>query len=373
VSEETPEAAGFTLRPSASVTGRALRQAPVVRPLVSVVITNYNYGRYLAEAATSVLTQRDVDVEVVIVDDASTDESLRVAGRLATLDNRVRLLVRDTNGGPVVAFNDGLGAATGQFVVRLDADDMLTPGSLARATALAETFPRVGLVYGHPLHFRTGDLPAARELARKWTVWPGQGWLERRCRLGHNCITSPEILMRTSVLRMVGGMRGLAHSHDLELWLRMARASDVGWVGGADQAWHRVHRESLSARELDVNRDLAERAEAFTTLFTDGQGDSQEDRRLLDIACAALANEAVTRTTQAYSAGRGGSEETASYLEYASSIHRDLAGLPRGKALRHAERLGPSRARYSPYLLALALAHRIALVIAKSRWRLTGV
>ena len=355
------------------VDGPGVRQTPIRVPQVSVVITNFNYERYLRQAVNSVLVQRGVRVDVIIVDDASADDSVQLAEDLAAADSRVTLVARTHNGGPAAAFNEGLAHATGEFVIRLDADDMLTPGSIARAAALAEHFPGVGLVYGHPVHFTAPTVLRHRGSARSWTVWPGRGWLERRCRLGHNCITSPEVLMRACTLRSVGGMRPLAHTHDLELWLRLARVSDVGWVGGADQAWHREHSDSLSAREVDVKRDLEERADAFFTLLTDGLGDAVADARLLRIARATLANEALTRTTQAYSAGRGGSPETDGYLQYARAIHPDLDSLPQAKALRRAERLGPVKSRFSPNLLAHALRHRAALVLGRCRWRSTGV
>jgi hypothetical protein len=80
----------------------------------------------------------------------------------------------------------------------LSADDALTPGSLARAAALFEAQPSVGLVCGHPVVF-SDELPAVPQEVRNWTVWPGQEWIERRCRLGRNCIMNPEVVMRTSV------------------------------------------------------------------------------------------------------------------------------------------------------------------------------
>lgn len=234
---------------------------------VSVVVPCFNYGRFLPEAVGSALGQAGVRVRVVVVDDASTDDSREVARRLAAADPRVTLLAHATNRGPVRTFNDGLARATGEFLVRLDADDLLTPGSLARSVAVARAFPSVGLVYGHPLHF-TADRPPARERVRSWTVWPGRQWLWDRCEDGYNVITSPEVLMRRSVVDAVGGQRPLAHAHDMEMWLRLAAFSDVAYIGGADQAWHRDHPASLSAREVDDEKDFAERVAAFTELAT---------------------------------------------------------------------------------------------------------
>lgn len=174
----------------------------------TVVIPCYNYARYLPEATASVLAQPDVTVDVIIVDDCSTDDSAEVAAGLAAADPRIRLLINDVNRGPVETFNRGLAAATGEFLVRLDADDLLTPGSLSRAVRLARAFPSVGLVYGHPVHFIDGETRApARTEATSWTVWPGPRWVQDRCADGHNVITSAEVCMRMSVVRRVGGQQ----------------------------------------------------------------------------------------------------------------------------------------------------------------------
>lgn len=235
---------------------------------VSVVITCYNYAHFLTDAVTSALTQSNVEVDVVIVDDCSADDSVAVAQQLCTSDRRVRLIRHDVNRGPVEAFNTGLAESSGEYLVRLDADDLLTPGSVARAVQLAQRFPSVGLVYGHPVHFIDGrERPAARLTPTAWSVWPGAEWVQDRCADARNVITSAEVVMRRSVVDRLGGQLDLAHTHDMEMWLRLASFSDVGYVHGADQAWHRDHAASLSAREVDIARDLAERRLAFATLF----------------------------------------------------------------------------------------------------------
>ena len=357
----------------ATVQRAEAQRPPIGKPSVSVVITNFNYARFLPEAVTSALGQTDVDVEVIVVDDLSTDDSQRVIAELVESDPRVRSILRTANGGPVAAFNDGVAAVDGTYLVRLDADDVLTPGSLARSVALAERFPSVGFVYGNPVHFHGAVPQRARTRPTGFTVWSGHDWLALRCALAVNCITSPEVLMRTSVLREVGGMRALHHAHDFELWMRLARASDVGHVDGADQAWHREHDASLSATQVDVMRDLNERADAFEILFTDGQGSREQNARLLAVASAALADEALTRTTQAYSAGRGGTPETDAYLDFARGIHPAFDTLPRGRALASALRLGPIGARRSPYLVAKAVEHRVQLEQRKVRWARVGL
>lgn len=258
-------------------------QSAASPPLVSVVIPCYNYADYLPGAVTSALRQSGVRTEVIIVDDCSTDSSLTVARELAARDSNVHVFHHEVNRGPVETFNDGLAAATGEFLVRLDADDLLTPGSLSRAVAVLATYDSVGLVYGHPLHF-SGVLPPARTKMRTVTLWPGTEWLARRCRDGLNVITSPEVVMRASVVDEVGGQQPLAHTHDMEMWMRIAAFSDVAYVHGCDQAWHREHEESLSARKVDSLVDLAERRLAFDTLFT---GIARDIPRVADLQVAA--------------------------------------------------------------------------------------
>src|SRR5438477_11093871 len=127
-------------------------------PSVSVVVPCYNYATFLPEALASALSQEGVQVEVIVVDDASTDDSAEVAEKFAADDGRVRVIRLEKNGRQVAAVNLALSKASGEFVVRLDADHLLTPGSLARSTALLRAFPDVGLVYGYPLHFE-GPVP----------------------------------------------------------------------------------------------------------------------------------------------------------------------------------------------------------------------
>lgn len=99
-----------------------------VAPLISVVITCYNYAKYVAGAIDCVLAQSYPSKEVIVVNDGSTDESLSIITRYAA---RVRI-IDQVNLGSSAAYNHGFAAATGEIVIFLDADDLLCPGALER-------------------------------------------------------------------------------------------------------------------------------------------------------------------------------------------------------------------------------------------------
>lgn len=338
---------------------------------VSVIVPCHNYGRFLPDAVTSVLDQTGVSVDVVVVDDASTDDSAAVARSLAARDDRVRLLAHAANMGPVTTFNDGLALVTGEFVVRLDADDLLTPGSLHRSVEVMRAYPRVGLVYGHPIHFEGERRASPREVVRSWTIWPGHDWLAARCRSGLNVITSPEVVMRRSVVSRVGGQAALAHTHDMEMWLRLAAFADVAHIEGADQAWHRDHDLSLSARKVDLMTDLVGRFDAFETLFSGVAAEVIEVTTLRPTVRRVLAAEALEDACHYLDRGRASAALIADLVEFARMSWPELDSLPPWSALcRRRSCVDPSR---NPRFVAQAVRRRVRNELRYRHWSRWGV
>lgn len=107
-------------------------------PFVSVVIPAYNCARFFPRALASVQAQEGVTLEIVAVNDASTDDTLAVLRRLAAGEPRLRVVDNPRNLGPAGTRNAGIAAARGEWVAGLDADDAFAPGRLARLIATAE-------------------------------------------------------------------------------------------------------------------------------------------------------------------------------------------------------------------------------------------
>jgi hypothetical protein len=313
---------------------------------VSVVIPCYNYGRYLPGAVASALEQPGVDVDVIIVDDASTDGSEDVALGLAAADPRVRAVIHETNMRHIATYNDGLSRAEGTYVVLLSADDLLAPGSLQRSTALMEAHPDVGLVYGYAPDF-TDSPPRPRDEVRNWSVWPGRAWLRRICRRGTNIIVNPEAMLRASTLTEVGGYDPkLPHSADMDLWMRAALVANVGRVNGPDQAYYRVHGANMHLTDYaGLLTDMKERSRTFDQFFASADGSVRGGEAMLASARRAIAYEAVrvARMTHDDAAGAAALADfavdcypriasTAIWIAYRSRAHGPLRDARRSAA-----------------------------------------
>ncbi|HVX47409.1 MAG TPA: glycosyltransferase family A protein [Mycobacteriales bacterium] len=331
------------------------------RPKVTVAVPNYNYAHFLPDTIGSVLDQSDVEVEVFVIDNASTDDSVSVIQDMARNDRRITLLRHEKNLGQMPSFNEGARAGTGEYLVMLCADDMLTPGSLARAAALLDACPSVGLVYGYPTTF-TSYPPNVSTTASGWSVWPGRRWFQERFHDGRNVISSPEVMMRRSVMDQLSYDERIPERADLVLWLRAALRSDVGRVQGASQAYHRIHDGRASVVEYSgLMLDFRARLRAFGMVLDDDAellpGDAARLRRNLE---RALAREAFRLARRCLDTGEpiGGSGAD-DYLRFAAETFPPITATRGWRSVR----------RPRPYLRRRG-AQQVYRVRHHVQWRL---
>lgn len=147
------------------------RIAPLIptdgAPLVSVVIPAFNVGAYLSATLDSVLSQSLARLEVIVVDDASTDGTAACALSAAGRDGRVRLVARARNGGVCEARNQGLAAARGRWVAFVDSDDWIAADRLERMVEAAETLGADWLADDQYVVERPGARPLGRVARRE--------------------------------------------------------------------------------------------------------------------------------------------------------------------------------------------------------------
>lgn len=347
------------------------------RRLVSVIVPCYNYARFLPLCVESVLSQVGVDVRILIVDDASTDQSWDVASRLAAVDDRIEIRRHGLNRGHIRTYNEGLTWASGTYTVLLSADDLLTPGALARAVRLLERNPQVGFAYGRSLFFQTNDrLPRARGGPGRFEIWPGHDWLELRCRAAHNCISSPEVVVRTSLQHDLGGYReDLPHTGDVEMWMRFASHADVGYVAGADQAYYRVHPKSMQRGWLaSPLAALQQRKTAFDAVFADHASRIPGAEELRHLANRTLAREALWRVCRAYDRRRLSRVPVEQLVDFAFKAEPSAGSLPEYRSLRWRQRLGPKICPLiQPVVLPGVLRRRYQTWLWWQGWKRHGV
>jgi glycosyltransferase involved in cell wall biosynthesis len=260
-------------------------------PLVSVVLPVYDSETWLEASIASVLGQTLRDLELILIDDGSTDGSARIIERLARCDGRVRVERHATNLGLIPSLNHGLEAAGGRFVARMDADDVCRPDRLARQVEFLEAHPEIFLVGTDAVLIDA----RGREFDRTWRATAPDriaALLPRR-----NEITHPTIVFRRDPsLRY---REKMLFTEDYDLYLRLlsrgARLANLP----LPLLRYRRHAGSVSLRHAVHQRLFCEQALAFFHQRTrDGRDayDAFDPRTILAIDPAESTDERVLRT-----------------------------------------------------------------------------
>lgn len=231
------------------------RQRDRGSPLVSLVVTAHNEQRFLRQALESVRAQTWTAWECIVIDDASTDDSMRIASNVAREDDRFRVLHLEKNVGLAGARNIGLARTKGQFVTFLDADDLMYKHAIeARVSALLQTSDEEWVagtyVKWHPIPEDGGFVTTPRGGRTRHRVT----WLD-------SVFDAPFIasapLVRVPVLRELGGFDIEARTaEDFDLWSRLLRS---GYVIDAVNTVGIAYRQKQNSLYRRTSREHAER------------------------------------------------------------------------------------------------------------------
>ncbi|RYE81336.1 MAG: glycosyltransferase [Oxalobacteraceae bacterium] len=246
--------------------------------LASVIIPAYNAAGFVAEAIDSVLAQDYPQVEIIVVNDGSKDNTLEV---LRGYGDRITI-VDQANAGPPKARNAGLRAVRGEFVAFLDADDVWSPFKLSAQISHLVAHPDVGTVFTR-WHVWLADADGVFRAPRAWapvphdvaTVPEVSGWMYTRLLLECHLLTTT-VLMRASLIEQIGEFDvALYNGDDYDYWLRASRIAKIDkldFVG----AYYRVVQGSVSRKARPVNdeRIVIEKAMAHWGLADPHGGDA---------------------------------------------------------------------------------------------------
>jgi glycosyltransferase involved in cell wall biosynthesis len=233
----------------------------VTSPRFSFVVLSYNYGRYLRQCLESILVQRHIsDFEVIVVDDASGDDSQSVACSYGAADSRVRLITHATNQGHIATVTTGLRVAQGAFVARIDADDRYRPTFARDVLRIFSDHPDVGLVYGDAaLIDGDGIVTGVSEQPHDGKDFKGNEFAQL---LQRNFICAPTVVARREVWLEALPIPFELAFHDWYFTLQAARRTDFFYTSQV-LAEYRVHPANLHVR---IMRDRTEEVSIFRLL-----------------------------------------------------------------------------------------------------------
>jgi len=188
------------------------------RPLVSIVTPSFNQGRFIRETIESVLGQGYPDIEYLVIDGGSTDETVEI---LQEYDDRL-IWVSERDRGQAEAINKGWRRAQGTVLAYLNSDDTYLPGAVERAAACLEEHPDAGAVYGEGYHVDEGGKVLERYPTEPFSM----------ARLEETCfICQPTVFLRREVVERVGYLdESLQYCMDYDLWIRMAQVARFAYT-----------------------------------------------------------------------------------------------------------------------------------------------
>lgn len=206
----------------------------------------FNAERFLQDSLQSVLSQSFRDYELIAVDDGSTDRSLAILREFLRSDHRIRVVSRP-NTGLVGALNDGLDFATGEFVARMDADDISVPFRFQRQVDFLKTNPQFIAVSGAFCYVDDAGLPLynfsppldSKHIAEKLRLGCGEAFLH-----------GAAMFRREALLRVGAYRRECEHVEDVDLFLRLLQVGELSNV--SDILLHyRMHEQSICHRHRE--------------------------------------------------------------------------------------------------------------------------
>jgi glycosyltransferase involved in cell wall biosynthesis len=312
-------------------------------PAVSVITPAYNVAPYIAQTIESVLSQTFSDLELIVVDDGSSDGTLDIASEYARRDARVQLL-RQPNRGISAARNRALSVASGSHVAILDGDDLWLPGYLECQTAILAEHPEIDVVTGNAW-FLGGPLDGQ----------PARPWPDRRDPPALGAMLADETavfimsVIRRRVCEIVGGFdESMRTNEDYDFWIRAALAGCRFWRNDEPLGYYRRRGDSLSAGELQMLRGIIRVLQKARPIVS-----GRAELAVLETQLARFETERLA--AEARASIEAGDFRAAS--EYLRALHRRRGGA--------ALRVAGMMAKWAPPLLSIAYSlHRTRLATA---------
>ena len=217
------------------------------QPLVSVICLCYNHSSFVKEAVQSVLQQTYPNVELILVDDASKDDSVAVIEALQKQYPAIKTILLTNNVGNCKAFNKGLAESKGEFIIDLAADDVLLPERIKKGIDFFQQSPDTGVIFsdaewiseaGEHLYFHSDRFPHP-------LIPQGDVYLDL---IEKYFICSPTMMFRRSVIEHLDGYDESLAYEDFDFWIRSSREFEFGYMPEV-MVKKRVVKNSMSKKQ----------------------------------------------------------------------------------------------------------------------------
>jgi glycosyltransferase involved in cell wall biosynthesis len=192
--------------------------------LVSVIVAVYNGEKYIRETMDSILNQAYRDLEIIVINDGSTDSTSEIINSYIKLDPRVKMLTHQ-NKGVSISRNRGIQCSKGDFIAPCDADDIWYPQKIEKQVAVMESSNTIGLVYGWTKHIDANGIPTGYNFVQSKSGHVFYSMLEQEL-IGSGSVP----LLRRSALEEVGLYPEFNQLEDFDLYLRIAEKWEFGVV-----------------------------------------------------------------------------------------------------------------------------------------------
>ncbi len=214
-------------------------------PVVSVIIPTFNRSHLLGKTLNSVLAQSFKDIEIVVIDDASTDQTQDLLSKYPSL----KTIILDVNHGVSYARNRGIEISKGRYICFLDSDDLWEPKKLEIQTQWMDEHTEFAASQTEEIWIRNGVRINPREKHKKYS---GDIFLQSL----PLCIVSPSsVMIRTNILKEIGGFdTKLPACEDYDLWLRMSAKLSFGFINQNLLIKYGGHQDQLSRKYWGMDR-----------------------------------------------------------------------------------------------------------------------
>lgn len=211
------------------------------QPLVSIVTPSFNQGKFLEETILSVLNQDYGNIEYIVVDGGSNDNTIEV---IQKYQSRLAWWASEPDKGQTDAINKGFNRASGEILAWLNSDDVYSPGAVREVVQFLVDHPQIGMVYG--------DLDFIDEKGRVIGKFNAAQTDLPRLRRGYVHIPQPSAFFRADLWKKVGPLDpSFFFAMDYDLWTRLASVSELKYLPGNTWAKFRLHTEGKTVASDD--------------------------------------------------------------------------------------------------------------------------